>query len=125
MPWKARRPCRHPGCANLSERGKVYCEKHIVSDGRRAPDSEAAKKADRERGTAAERGYDARWRTAREAYLANHPLCVQCMREKRITAATCVDHIIPHRGDKRLFWDIGNWQSLCASCHGKKTARGE
>lgn len=28
-----------------------------------------------------------------------------------------VDHITPHKGDSTLFWDSGNWQSLCKSCH--------
>jgi len=31
--------------------------------------------------------------------------------------ASVVDHIQPHRGDPRTFWDTTNWQSLCASCH--------
>ena len=34
-----------------------------------------------------------------------------------MSAATVVDHIIPHRGDKTLFWDETNWQSLCKTCH--------
>ena len=34
-----------------------------------------------------------------------------------------VDHIIPHRGDMQLFWDVANWQGLCKSCHSKKTAQ--
>lgn len=36
-------------------------------------------------------------------------------------AATVVDHIIPHRGDQKLFWDRSNWQALCKSCHDSKT----
>ena len=32
--------------------------------------------------------------------------------------ANVVDHIIPHKGDERLFWDAdNNWQSLCEECH--------
>lgn len=34
-----------------------------------------------------------------------------------MTAATVVDHIVPHGGDQALFWDTGNWQSLCAPHH--------
>jgi HNH endonuclease len=41
----------------------------------------------------------------------------------RLTPGTCVDHIVPHRGDMTLFWDPTNWQTLCDSCHGKKTTR--
>ena len=67
--------------------------------------------------TAAQRGYGYRWQRAREAYLREHPLCVMCQAEGRVTAATVVDHVVPHRGDERLFWDRGNWQGLCARCH--------
>jgi 5-methylcytosine-specific restriction protein A len=27
------------------------------------------------------------------------------------------DHIEPHRGDDRLFWDENNLQTLCKGCH--------
>ena len=39
-----------------------------------------------------------------------------------IVRATVVDHIIPHKGDQKLFWDTRNWQPLCKPCHDKKTA---
>ena len=42
----------------------------------------------------------------------------------KLTPATVVDHIIPHRGDKKLFWDERNWQALCESCHNHKTGSG-
>ena len=78
------------------------------------------------RGTAAERGYDHSWRSARRLYLASHPLCTHCLdRENRTTAATVIDHVIPHRGDKRLFWDRSNWQPLCDRHHNEKTAGGQ
>ena len=41
----------------------------------------------------------------------------------RVTQATVVDHIVPHRGDMRLFWDTKNWQAMAKSCHDRKTAR--
>jgi 5-methylcytosine-specific restriction protein A len=40
-----------------------------------------------------------------------------CEQLGRVTAATVVDHKIPHKGDPQLFWDETNWQSLCAPCH--------
>jgi 5-methylcytosine-specific restriction protein A len=46
------------------------------------------------------------------------------MKEGSVKAATDVDHVIPHRGNERLFWDEGNWQALCHECHSAKTARG-
>jgi len=49
------------------------------------------------------------------------PLCVMCAAEGRYTKATVVDHIKPHRGDRKLFWDRANWQPLCKAHHDKKT----
>ena len=71
------------------------------------------------------RGYTRAWRRAREAFLAHHPLCVHCLAKDPplITAATDVDHIVPHRGDPVLFWNHDNWQSLCHECHSIKTAK--
>ena len=43
------------------------------------------------------------------------------MEQGRLVKASVVDHIIPHRGDAKLFWDESNWQSLCKSCHDHKT----
>ena len=52
-----------------------------------------------------------------------HPLCVECQRKGKLTPATVVDHIIPHRGDQKLFWDRSNWQALCHRHHSMKTRR--
>ncbi len=112
MPRSPKRPCRYPGCPNLCGKD-VYCEEH-----RKEWSHDAL------RGGAAERGYDARWRTARKRYLQQHPLCVMCAEEGKITPATVVDHIIPHRGDRKLFWDPENWQPLCREHHDRKTGRG-
>jgi 5-methylcytosine-specific restriction protein A len=78
--------------------------------------------ADKERGSADARGYDARWRKARTVYLAEHPLCVECLKKGNVVAATTVDHIRPHRGDYGLMWDEKNWQALCTLHHNIKTA---
>jgi 5-methylcytosine-specific restriction endonuclease McrA len=71
----------------------------------------------KDRGTAASRGYGHKWRKAREGYLKSHPLCVECKKQRRLVAATVVDHIRPHKSDQRLFWDKENWQALCTTCH--------
>ena len=76
------------------------------------------------RGGADARGYDTRWRKARKAFLQLHPLCAECMKEGKLTPATVVDHIVPHRGAPRLFWDEKNWQPLCKDCHDRKTGQG-
>ena len=58
------------------------------------------------------------WRKARAEFLARHRFCVECG-----APATVVDHIVPHRGDPIIFWDRSRWQPMCATCHGRKTAR--
>jgi len=77
------------------------------------------------RTSAHKRGYGARWRRARAYFLRHNPLCAECERQGRPKPATIVDHIKPHRGDADLFWDVDNWQALCATCHSVKTKRGE
>ena len=55
--------------------------------------------------------------------LLAHPLCVECESQGRITPATVVDHIVPHKGNLELFWDEGNLQTLCKQCHDSKTVK--
>ena len=114
MPFKPKHPCNHPGCHNLtSER---YCLTH------EGKVKEQRREYDNSRGTAAQRGYDGRWAKARAAFLSDNSLCIHCSKTGRVTAATVVDHIIPHKGDMELFWNRDNWQSLCKTCHDVKTA---
>lgn len=108
MPSRPRIPCHHPGCPELVESGKKYCEKHKPLH----PE---------EVRSAGSRGYNREWQKARKVYLAAHPLCVMCQKEGRYIKATVVDHIIPHRGNQRLFWDQNNWQALCKRHHDLKT----
>ena len=107
MASAAPRPCTWHGCGRLGAGGR--CAQHQVQ-------------ADRQRGTSHARGYGYAWRKARAIYLRANPLCVECMKEGRVTAATDVDHKTPHRGDSDLFWDRANWQPLCHSHHSIKTA---
>ena len=57
----------------------------------------------------------------RRKFLESNPFCAKCYEEGHITMATVVDHIKPHRGDRKLFWDRGNWQPLCEHHHNVKT----
>lgn len=77
------------------------------------------------KGSSTARGYGYRWQQARERYLQQHPLCVMCEEQGRVAAATVVDHIVPHQGDQRMFWDDTNWQALCATCHSGEKQRQE
>lgn len=115
MPSKALRPCKHPGCAVLTRDASGYCETHRTE----------TRAYERYRGSARERGYNREWEKESKAFLRLHPLCVECEREGKYMPAQVVDHIIPHRGNKALFWDKSNWQPLCKHHHDQKTARGE
>ena len=112
MPVAAQKPCTYPQCKKYAT-SKGYCQSHQTQ----------IKLYDKERGNANQRGYNSQWRKEREYYLRDNPLCVACQRDNRLTPATVVDHIQPHKGNQDLFWDTDNWQALCQSCHNSKTAK--
>jgi 5-methylcytosine-specific restriction enzyme A len=58
-----------------------------------------------------------RWKKLRRMHLAKEPLCRMCQAEGVVRAGVVVDHIKPHRGDPKLFWDEKNFQTLCAFHH--------
>lgn len=101
--------CNHPMCTNIAEQGKAYCEQHVRPETKNTRSS-------------TKMGYDYRWQKIRKAYLQRNPLCVECMKDGIVTVATVVDHIIPHKGNRKLFYDESNYQSLCVACHNKKSA---
>lgn len=75
-------------------------------------------KHDQNRPNARDRGYDHNWDKARLDFLNRLPTCRFCKEP-----ATVVDHIKPHKGDPRLFWDRTNWQPLCAHHHNSTKQR--
>lgn len=105
MPTAANHECAQPMCGGFATRGGS-CEQHTQA-GARA----------RAYGTL--NSSNKLFRRLRFAFLMRHPMCVACKRE----AATVLDHITPHRGISKLFWEQSNWQALCHRCHGLKTAR--
>ena len=115
MAQRAKRPCAKIGCPELIAGGTKYCDKHIKD----------ARNYDKQRGTAAERGYDYRWSLIRLRFLAEHPLCYDCLNEKpeQITPAKEVHHILAKRkGGKD---DYDNLMSLCRRHHSIRSLRGE
>ena len=57
-----------------------------------------------------------RWQKLRARQLRHEPLCSMCQARGEVTPATVADHVVPHKGDERLFFQ-GATQSLCAPCH--------
>jgi 5-methylcytosine-specific restriction endonuclease McrA len=74
------------------------------------------------RPSAAARGYDSKWQRESKAFLAKpeNRKCFYCL-----APATCVDHAIPHKGNKKLFWDRSNWRPSCGPCNSRKNAKTE
>lgn len=110
MPRRALKLCGHPGCGTLVESG--FCTPHkkkSISDPKRVRERQAAR---------ALPTYSARWKRLRRRQLAANPLCEICLEKGRVTSASHVDHI---NGDA-FNNSHDNLQSLCPSCHSRKTA---
>lgn len=139
---KIYRPCLYAGCPSLVERGycekhrnrkrycaaggcpeivqgKAYCDKHDPKlKKNRNPEKvrESYRKHDRKRGSASERGYDAKWNRLSKAYLGKHPLCEHCEKRGILRTASLVHHVKPLRqGGERL--NTNNLVALCRQCH--------
>ena len=109
MPRRAAHACAYPGCpALVHDPGERYCHAHR---------QQMRRQQDERRGTAAERGYDARWREISDRVLEEHPICERCRRNK----ATLVHHIIPR--DAGGSDDPINLQALCVVCHAQVHAQ--
>lgn len=119
MPTRPLHPCARPRCGNLTS--SRFCAACTPAEAAIAADS--SRHHDHRRGSAASRGYGADWRRLRDQVLSEEPLCRECGKQGRVTAAECVDHIIPHRGDETLRLSRSNLQPLCTPCHSAKTAR--
>lgn len=113
MPKKPKTPCRYPGCPKLVENG-YYCEEHKKLIDKQYNLYERDKKA--------QRFYQSEeWKAVRRKKLSINPLCEECLRQGKLTKAVMVDHITPIRqGGAAL--DLNNLQSLCWSCHSRKSS---
>jgi 5-methylcytosine-specific restriction endonuclease McrA len=58
----------------------------------------------------------------RDLFTCQMPICGRIIARK--DELVC-DHVKPHRGDAGLFWDDGNLQTLCRSCHDRVKQRDE
>ena len=100
MPWSAP---NHHACGHPPTQGRCpVCAEQSKRD------------HDARRPNATQRGYDAQWRSERAEHLTAHPWCVRCGAK-----ATIVDHIEAHRGNRALYRDPSNRQSLCTPCHNR------
>ena len=63
------------------------------------------------------------WLALRRLVLLRDPMCVQCLKENRLTESRHVDHVISRATRPDLEMDADNLQGLCASCHSVKTRK--
>lgn len=115
MPPRAKRGCRAPMCVGLTQERHGYCSKHeSLASGWNAP----------HRGTAEQRGYDAKWRALTRVILRRDGFrcrCDECAELRRILPATEVDHRIS-KGEGGTD-DPRNLYAIHTDCHKRKTAR--
>lgn len=60
-----------------------------------------------------QRGYTPEWDRLSRQHRIEHPLCLGCEAMGLVEAATQVDHIVPHQGDRDKLLDPHNLQSCC------------
>lgn len=61
------------------------------------------------------------WRKKAKAFKISNPLCVECLKKDLVVPVKVVDHIVAiNAGGAKL--DNNNLQSLCESCHNRKSA---
>jgi hypothetical protein len=65
------------------------------------------------------------WRAVRAHRMAKDKSCRMCLQMGIKTEAWLVDHIVPHRGDRKLFFDYQNTQVLCDTHHSGLKQRAE
>lgn len=117
--------CHEPACQEKTA-GR-FCPTHARA---------TTQRYDRQRGTAAARGYDRRWQRYVARFRARYPLCGDrpaeapattdsvCQAARIIRPMYVVDHIVPVTGpDDPTFYRPANHQALCESCHNAKRRR--
>lgn len=67
----------------------------------------------------------ARWKVMRIKKRQANPLCERHLARGQIVRMTQVHHKIPHRGNRDLFFDEDNLESLCDSCHNSEAQQQE
>jgi hypothetical protein len=112
---KIKKICKHPACSSIAiDNG--YCELHQSyrkQNNRNKDKSYSCRSYQHLYNTR-------RWKKRRELQLKIQPLCEECIVNSLTTLAGVADHIEDHKGDINLFYN-GKLQSLCWSCHSKKT----
>ena len=112
MPNKPKRPCSYPGCPKLVN--SQYCEEH-----KKLTDKQYNQYG---RDNFTKNFYKIpEWLYTKRKQLEAHPFCAECLKAGKRTRATIVDHLVPIKDGGERFAP-SNLQSLCWSCHSRKSA---
>lgn len=107
MPKSPKKPCRYPGCPNLSYNS--YCDKHkklIASKYEMYGRNKTTKKL-----------YGYSWSKIRSRYVKSHPYCELCFKKGILVPVDEVHHKIPlAEGGTHV---DSNLISLCKTCHAR------
>ena len=109
MPFKPKRPCRYPGCANLTD--GIYCPEHQrqaehhYNHFQREPETN--------------KRYGRAWKRIRDRFVMQHPICEECEKAGRLTPTQEVHHILPLSDGGTN--DERNLMALCKECHSRIT----
>ena len=109
MPTACKTLCNEPGCNALVAKGR--CTLHAKQHARYADTCHRTYEQNEHRKELRR----SQWTRLRPCKLSRNPLCEACSRP-----AECVDHITS-TADGGAMYDPDNLQSLCWSCHSKKT----
>jgi 5-methylcytosine-specific restriction protein A len=93
--------CNWAGCGKAIDNAR-YCERHEALHQAQENKRKSIRNEDYSR------MYTWNWRKYSSTFLKAHPLCLKCLEDGKIIPATEVDHIVPHKGDKDLFWQEDN-----------------
>lgn len=110
-----KRICRANGCHRLVGINETYCPDHQPEAKPRSTVYFEGVKQTEWRNLYSSK----RWKELSSKCLEENPTCQKC----RGAASTEVHHVIPHRGDKELFYDADNLVALCHPCHSAETRR--
>ena len=106
MAKRARKYCRAYPCGGMAVEGSSYCKEHQPPPAPKLVDNFYVSVA---------------WRRYRNWFITNNPLCKKCESHGLTVLADVVDHRLPLKDGGEPF-DEDNTQSLCHSCHNRKTA---
>lgn len=116
MPYASKKPCKSFACPRATRNPTGYCDVHADEYVPYVPTKDPVKERERLRRKERNPFYGTkRWQTTRDKYISDNPLCEACG-----GLGQEVDHIVEllDGGDEVA---IGNLQTMCKRCHGKKT----